>query len=277
MHAEPTTFRDTPCIHLHAEGASALVALHGAHVLSWIPADGREHLFLSDRAIVDGQAAIRGGIPVIFPQFGERGALRKHGFARSRAWTFDGMHGDEAAFVLVGDGSQPEWPHPFIARIRIGLDATRLTVALEIENTGSDAFAFTTALHTYLRVADIANVSIEGLQGCDYEDSANGGTLHREHNYEVTFDGSVLVDGIDRIYADVVAPLALIDGNDALAIEQEGFGDVVAWNPGEQLAARFGDLSPGDHRRFVCVEAAQIVQPVVFAPGERWMGMQRLG
>jgi len=36
MHAEPTTFRDTPCIHLHAEGASALVALHGAHVLSWI-------------------------------------------------------------------------------------------------------------------------------------------------------------------------------------------------------------------------------------------------
>jgi hypothetical protein len=52
MHAEPTTFRDTPCIHLHAEGASALVALHGAHVLSWIPADGREHLFLSDRAIV---------------------------------------------------------------------------------------------------------------------------------------------------------------------------------------------------------------------------------
>ena len=32
MHAEPTTFRDTPCIHLHAEGASALVAA-GALVL----------------------------------------------------------------------------------------------------------------------------------------------------------------------------------------------------------------------------------------------------
>ena len=57
----------------------------------------------------------------------------------------------------------------------------------------------------------------------------------------------------------------------------DGFGDVVVWNPGEQLATRFGDLSPGDHRHFVCVEAAQIVQPVVLAPGERWMGMQRLG
>lgn len=98
MHAEPTTFRDTPCIHLHAEGASALVALHGAHVLSWIPADGREHLFLSDRAIVDGQAAIRGGIPLIFPQFGERGSLRKHGFARTAPWTFHDIEDDAALF-----------------------------------------------------------------------------------------------------------------------------------------------------------------------------------
>ena len=67
MQAEPTTFRDTPCIRLHSDGASALVALHGAHVLSWIPADGRERLFLSERATFDGQAAIRGGIPLVFP------------------------------------------------------------------------------------------------------------------------------------------------------------------------------------------------------------------
>lgn len=144
-------------------------------------------------------------------------------------------------------------------------------MTLEIANTGDTPFAFTAALHTYLRVADIANVTLEGLQGCDYEDSANGGTLHREHNYEVTFDGEV-----DRIHGDVVAPLLLVDGNENLAIEQEGFGDVVTWNPGEQLAARIGDLSPGYHRHFVCVEAAQIVQPVVLAPGETWTGMQRL-
>ena len=61
---------------------------------------------------------------------------------------------------------------------------TQLSVTLEVANTGDTPFAFTAALHTYLRVADIANVTIEGLQGCDYEDSANGGTLHREHNYE---------------------------------------------------------------------------------------------
>lgn len=272
MQAEPTTFRDTPCIRLHSDGASALVALHGAHVLSWIPTDGRERLFLSERAIFDGQAAIRGGIPLVFPQFAERGPLPKHGFARTTAWTFRGIDDDAALFDLADDGTCfAGWPHPFRARLRLQLTPTQLSVTLEIANTGDTPFAFTAALHTYLRVADIANVTLEGLQGCDYEDSANGGTLHREHNYEVTFDGEV-----DRIHGDVVAPLLLVDGNENLAIEQEGFGDVVTWNPGEQLAARIGDLSPGYHRHFVCVEAAQIVQPVVLAPGETWTGMQRL-
>ena len=273
MQAEPTTFRDTPCIRLHANGATALVALHGAHVLSWIPADGCERLFLSDRAMFDGQAAIRGGIPLVFPQFAERGPLHKHGFARTTPWTFHGIDDEAALFKLADDGTRfPGWPHPFRARLRLQLTATQLSVTLEIANTGNTPFAFTAALHTYLRVTDIASVTLEGLQGCDYEDSANDGTLHREHNYELTFDGEV-----DRIHGDVVAPLALIDGNGALAIEQEGFGDVVTWNPGEQLAARIGDLSPGDHRHFVCVEAAQVMQPVVLVPGETWTGMQRLG
>lgn len=273
MHAEPTTFRHTPTIRLTSEGATALVALHGAHVLSWQSSDGRERLFLSDRATFDGQAAIRGGIPVIFPQFGERGPLHKHGFARTTPWTFGGIDDDSALFELADDGTRfPRWSHPFRARLRLQLDATRLSMMLEVANTGDRPFAFAAALHTYLRIADIASASLEGLQGCDYEDSANGGTLHREHNYEVAFNAEV-----DRIYGDVVAPLALIDGDDALAVEQDGFGDVVVWNPGEQLAARIGDLSPGDHRRFVCVEAAQVLQPVELEPGERWAGMQRLG
>lgn len=273
MRAEPTAFRDTPCIRLHADGATALVALHGGQVLSWIPAGDRERLFLSDRALFDGEAPIRGGIPVIFPQFAERGPLRKHGFARAAPWTFHGIRGDAALFELAGDRNRfPDWPHPFRARLRLQLDATRVSVTLEIANTGDTPFAFTAALHAYLRVADIAGATIEGLQGCDYEDSAYGGTLHREHNYEVVLEGEV-----DRIYGDVVAPLRIVDGAHGLDIEQDGFGDVVVWNPGEQLAARIADMAPGEYRAFACVEAAQVLQPVQLAPGECWAGTLRLG
>lgn len=272
MHIDTVSFRGARCIRLQTQGATALVSLHGAQVLSWMPADGRERLFLSERAVFDGSAAIRGGIPVIFPQFGERGAGHRHGFARNRAWTFAGVENNAAVFTLAGDGSNADWPYPFLVRLRIGLTAARLTVALEIDNTGAAAFAFTAALHTYLRVDDIAGVALEGLQGCDFEDSAAGGTLHRQHDYEVTFDGET-----DRIYNDVVAPLALLDGTHRLDIEQDGFGDVVVWNPGEQLCARIADLAPDDWRHFACVEAAQALQPVVLGPGESWRGSQLLG
>lgn len=214
---------------------------------------------------------------MVFPQFGERGALRKHGFARDRAWTFEGQDGDDAVFALAGDGGDADWPHPFRLRLRVGLSAERLTLALEVENTGAAAFAFTAALHAYLRVDDLASVAIEGLQGCDFEDSAAGGTLHRQHDYDVAFEGEALDVGIDRIYSDVVAPLALVEGERRLALEQDGFGDVVVWNPGAHLGARIGDLAPGDWRRFACIEAAQALQPVVLAPGEAWRGTQVLG
>ena len=272
MQIEPVSFRDIPCIRITSEGATALVALHGAQVLSWIPADGRERLFLSERAVFTESQPIRGGIPVVFPQFSERGPLQKHGFARIRQWRCDGLEDDSAVFALAGDGRDTEWPHPFRARLRVGLAAHRLAVALEIENTGNAPLAFTAALHSYLRVDDIAQVAIEGLQGCDYEDSANGGTLHRQHDYEVTFAGET-----DRIYNDVVAPLALVDGERRLDIEQDGFGDAVVWNPGEHLCARLIDLAPDDWRRFVCVEAGQVLQPVVLGPGEQWNGSQALG
>ena len=269
---EPIDFRDTPCLRLRNEGATALVALHGAQVLSWVPADGRERLFLGERAQFSAGSAIRGGIPVIFPQFGERGALRKHGFARLLDWSFTGTGDDAARFEFRDDPAITEWPHAFLCRLSIHLSATRLAVALEVENTGDASFGFTAALHTYLRVDDIARTWVEGLQGCDYEDSANGGTLHRQHDFAVAFEGEV-----DRIYNDVVAPLALVDGDRRLDLEQDGFGDTVVWNPGEHLAARIADLASGEHARFACIEAGQVLQPVVLTPGERWRGSQTLG
>jgi glucose-6-phosphate 1-epimerase len=40
--------------------------------------DGKEKLFLSSKAILNGTKAIRGGIPLVFPQFGP-GVLQQHG------------------------------------------------------------------------------------------------------------------------------------------------------------------------------------------------------
>jgi glucose-6-phosphate 1-epimerase len=50
-----------------ADGSTALVALHGGHVVSWRTTDGTERLFVSELATIAGGSAIRGGIPVCFP------------------------------------------------------------------------------------------------------------------------------------------------------------------------------------------------------------------
>src|SRR5690348_6301397 len=74
-------------IVLHsADGARADVFPYGAHVTSWMPAGGGGRLFLSERSAFGAGSAIRGGVPVIFPQFASTGPLPKHGFARTMEW-----------------------------------------------------------------------------------------------------------------------------------------------------------------------------------------------
>jgi glucose-6-phosphate 1-epimerase len=48
-------------------GESVEVLLHGATVISWKDASGAEKLWVSEAAALDGSAAVRGGIPIVFP------------------------------------------------------------------------------------------------------------------------------------------------------------------------------------------------------------------
>lgn len=72
---------------LRAGRGQAEVHLHGATLTSYRHA-GRELLFLSDRAVFDGAKAIRGGVPLVFPQFGQpRAEMPQHGLLRTATWT----------------------------------------------------------------------------------------------------------------------------------------------------------------------------------------------
>ena len=75
--------------------ATARISLFGAQVLGFCPKhDGRERLFLSSKALLDGSKSIRGGVPVCWPWFGWRTDDPRpdgkpspaHGFARTRPW-----------------------------------------------------------------------------------------------------------------------------------------------------------------------------------------------
>ncbi|OJX30296.1 MAG: D-hexose-6-phosphate mutarotase [Burkholderiales bacterium 68-12] len=269
------TFRGQPCIRLRAgNGDTALVALHGAQVLSWI-VGGRERLYLSPNAVFDGQVAIRGGIPLCFPQFNQRGPLPKHGFARNLTWRAEDTQAEASATRLALHLSDDErtrawWPQAFAARVDVVLSAGGLRVDCTVRNTGAVAWGFTIALHSYLRVDDIAQACLQGLDGRARWDAV--ADVHGTQQGPIPFVGEY-----DSVFAAASAPLLLNDGAHRLEIAQSPtMGQTVVWNPGAALCARLPDMPADGHAHMLCVEATQIDAPVVLAPGATWSGGQCL-
>lgn len=260
--------------HLLASESSRTTARpYGAHVTSW-QVGGDELLFVSREAVYAEGTAIRGGIPVIFPQFAEQGPGPRHGFARKSRWTLLG-DGDAsvAMFELVdSEATRAVWPHAFRCTLRVALEAERFAATLAVENTGDAPLTFTAALHTYLRVEDVHAVALEGLSGVRYQDKLRGGDYFEQ-------DGALRLEGAtDRVYEDAPDVLALTGAGAVrpLRIEKEGFADVVVWNPWREGAEALGDMAADEYRAMLCVEAAQVSAPVTLAPGAAWSGTQRL-
>ncbi len=275
-----TASSDLPRVDLvHPSGARAAVYLQGAHVASWTDAAGAGLLFVSARSRYEAGAAIRGGIPVIFPQFADQGPLPKHGFARTAAWEHagGGTEPGGAAWALLrladSEATWALWPHAFRAELRVAVDAGSLAVALRVANTGDGTMAFTCALHTYLRVDDARGAAVEALRGVRYLDKLRAGAAFTEERDAVDLAGEV-----DRVY--VAAPDRLrvrgAAGGRAVTVEKRGFRDAVVWNPWEEGARGLPDMADDEYLRMLCVEPANAAEPVHLAPGEEWTGTQRL-
>ncbi|MDB5732881.1 MAG: D-hexose-6-phosphate mutarotase [Variovorax sp.] len=255
------------------EGDSCTVALYGAQVLSWITGDGVERLYTSPRAVFDGHAAIRGGTPICWPQFNQRGALAKHGFARNLPWAVESAEAAAATLVLRdSEATRRVWPHVFRLRLRVALRPRQLRIALEVHNSDAAPWTFAAALHTYLRVDDIAQARLEGLRGANRWDAVRD-DRHVEAAEALRFDGGEF----DSVYAAPAQPLRLVQPATTLQIAQSAScTETVVWNPGASLAGRLADL-PGDGwRHMLCVEAARIDENVLLQPGADWQGWQHL-
>ncbi|MDQ0587358.1 D-hexose-6-phosphate mutarotase [Variovorax paradoxus] len=275
MDISSIEFRGQPALRATgADGSAFTVSLHGAQLLSWTTADRVERLYLSPCAVFDGQAAIRGGVPICCPQFNQRGMLPKHGFMRNLPWenrSIDATTGELTLRLRYNEATRRLWPHAFEARLQIGMAAGRLRTALTLLNIGHGPFSFAAALHTYLRVDDIAQVRLEGLQGANRWDSLRD-DRHVETAPALRFDAE-----FDSVYAAPAKPLRLVQPAGTLEIAQSAScSETVVWNPGAVLGAKLADMPEDGYRHMLCVEAARIDEQVLLAPGAQWQGWQQL-
>ncbi|MES2934867.1 MAG: D-hexose-6-phosphate mutarotase [Pseudomonadota bacterium] len=267
-------FGQLPAVHLQApDGAEATITLFGAHVVSWRPASGSEQLFCASQAVLDGSKAIRGGIPVIFPQFAARGDGLRHGFARVSEWQVE-QNGvangvSFAEFSLTSAGSSaPNWPHEFALLLRVAVHAEQLQLSLRVRNTGAHPFSFAAAFHTYFKVEEFSACAIKGLHDMAYADHTVTPT-QAAHQAEVLLHTTA---ALDRVYHQIPGDLELLQKVNSLILQQEGFCDAVIWNPGNVALA---DLAQDDYRHFICIEAAMI-DPYWLKAGEEWCGLHSM-
>jgi glucose-6-phosphate 1-epimerase len=260
--ATHTTYGQLPAIRIQApDGAEATITLYGAHLVSWKGADGRERMFMSEKSVLDGSKALRGGVPVIFPQFAERGKGMRHGFARVSNWRLEdsGLE-DNAAWASfdLAAGDLPTtladaWPHTFALCLRVAVRANELDMTLTVRNLGAAPFPFAAALHTYHLVPDVCEVRIEGISS----------------------DEISIIDKLDEVYPHVAGRAQLATSTGTLVLEQSGFTDAVVWNPGAVDAAALPDMENGEYKHFVCIEPA-VLDPVTLEAGQSWTGTYRV-
>ncbi|GAB3266170.1 D-hexose-6-phosphate mutarotase [Kineosporia babensis] len=252
------------------DGAELTVCTHGGHVTGWTPAGGRPRLWLSPTAECGPGLAIRGGVPVIFPQFAGRGPLPKHGLARNRAWTqVEAGPGVWSARLVDDEETRKVWPHAFELELTARAQGQTLDLELTARNPSDETWSFTAALHSYFTVGDPAAV-ITGLGGRVAADSTGGpefvlgepgGAIEALTTRDVAIEGA----------GD---PVALEDPQlGRLVVTANGFPDRVVWNPG--AGHGLGDVPDGAERGWVCIEPA-VLQPVELTPGSDWTGSMRL-
>ena len=250
----------------------AAFTLHGAHLIHFQVKQQPPLIYLSKAALFDDKKAIRGGVPVCWPWFGntEESISKKlpgHGFARISKWQMSIINETTDAIQLefslsANEATKAIWDHEFTLTLRASL-SDHVELTLITENTGSDTFSYGGALHTYLCVADITQCSIDGL-AATYSDSLDAGKLK---NAEKTLP----VNGpIDAIYAVNEGDVIVNDPKNGrqITVNNTGNDSVVVWNPWVAGSAAFADLPDDGYQTMMCIESAiTSKQGVLVQPG----------
>lgn len=257
-------------VTLRSAGHSkAVVYAFGAHVTSWTDANGSEKIYTSPIAIYNGKKAIRGGIPVCFPQFAKRGPLKQHGFARTSIWTIDEEHADDSnpsvRFVLRDSPETREsaWPHSFELSLIVSLssDGNSLTLNLDVRNLQEKAFTFTVALHSYF-ICEPESVKLAEYNGLRYIDNTD------EEKEKLQAGDISFGKEVDRVYISTRDELRISPSS--LSINKTNMPEAVIWNPFIEKAAALPDLPDDAWQKYICIEPARVMEPANVLSGDVW-------
>lgn len=277
------------CVILRNGAAEATIHRHGATVISW-KVNGRELLFCSKLAHLDGSKPIRGGIPLVFrtlpaskvdsyadfvAQFGQGDIMAgQHGFARTLSWNVEVAADGKSALCSLehNEHTLSLWPYQFKLEYKVALTSDSLQTSLTVNNCDASAFKFTSLLHTYLGVPDISQAEITGFKGLEFIDKLDSGNKHQETREAIKIESEV-----DQNYISFPHNASLRYPSAKITITtNSGFPDMVLWNPWIEKAKALSDFGDEEYKEMVCMEAGKIIEPVWLEPNQSWTASQTL-
>ncbi len=251
-------------VKLSNKHGTTTIALHGAHVIEYTPADQKTVLFTSEQAIYREGKAIRGGIPICWPWFNAHpidDSLPSHGYARAQFWRMiNSSHTNDVTSVTLEFSIET-----LKAQVIITL-SHQLDIALTSTNISNESQTVGGALHTYFQLSHISNCTLSGLDSVSYIDTVAGANSQKKQSGDIN-----ITEETDRIYENTSATVRIYDAewHRDIAIQKSGSRSTVVWNPWIEKSQSMGDLGNENYLHFVCVEAANARSDVYqLAPGD---------
>jgi glucose-6-phosphate 1-epimerase len=247
-------------IEISNNKASAKIALQGAHLFHYQRnGDDQPLIWLSKKSFFEKGKAIRGGIPVCWPWFGQHASdpmLPQHGFARTSMWelheTVDDPSSTTVSFILKDSVETLKlWPYRFQVVMSFTISDT-LVISLSTTNVDEKSFEITSALHTYFDISDIEKIAIEGFDGASYYDKIN--EKERIQQGDIVFSAET-----DRIYSDASDSIVLQDAYRRVVLTPKGSSSTIIWNPWAETCASMKDMEDDGYKSMVCIENGNVM------------------
>jgi len=264
-------FAGFPNVVIANKYGTAEIALYGGNVLSYRPTGHSPVIFRPAKKddAYRPEDGFHGGIPVCWPQFGNKAFkdVPQHGFARHSLFEVRGTeYTEEKTEITLGLKSNATtlkiWPHAFDLELKVSV-TMKLNLNLTTKNTGTQPFDFSCGFHPYFLLRNRDDATVRGLEGCTYIDGTTAAL--KEDVLKGDLQTNFAPDHIFTLPATPKHAFAILDQGlrRAIAIASSGNTKCVVWNCG--AASPMTDYSTDDWKKYICVE-----------PVSEWPGAQTL-
>jgi len=229
----------------------------GATVIS-CNIQGDSILFLSNKALLDESKPIRGGIPIVFPVFGNsnNNKIPKHGFARQVKWNFVEKYENENNSGIIFELNSDEytkkiWDYDFKLRYEVTINENSLKNILHVYNNDNKIIDFDVLFHTYYNIHNIENTNIHNIPVFYYNQLTKNISINTEENMIINKE-------VDQIYEKNtnIINIKSETKNYNISCNNNKYDKVsyVFWNPWIYKSKTLTDFDDNEYKKMLCIE-----------------------